>query len=368
MYFPFRRIQQSTLRNKEISKRLSWYIKVMMNKRPAKYLICKRIPIETDLKENEEKLWDEHDKKVIEFKKVYNKIATGDLKIEELTKPKKNLLDLKIELTKRMLTHCNFCERRCNINRSKGLVGYCQLDKNTYVSSWFHHWGEETPLIPSGTIFFSSCNFKCVFCQNYDISQLNPHGGIKVTEKELAKIEKRLRREGARNINFVGGEPTPNLHTIIGSLKFLEENVPLLWNSNMYCSEETMKILLEIIDIALPDFKYGNDNCGESLSNAKNYFEIVARNHKIMHDYPIDMIIRHLVIPNHLECCTKPILKWISKEIPRALVNIMRQYRPEFLVRYTSQYKEINRRVTEEEMKEAYKYAEKVGVCYKPIS
>jgi|YelNatPaOPRAMG01_1025707.scaffolds.fasta_scaffold21353_5 putative pyruvate formate lyase activating enzyme len=352
----------------EVKSRLSWYISVMRDEKPAKYLICKRVGAEFNPEDDMEELWREHEKRAMEFKKIYDEIREGKLSLNDLQTPKISFLDLKIEIVNRMLRECIFCERRCKVDR-RVKAGFCRLDANTYVSSWFHHWGEEAPLVPSGTIFFSSCNFRCVFCQNYDISQLHPHGGVKVNAEMLAKISTTLRREGVRNINYVGGEPTPNLHTIVSSLKYMNINVPLLWNSNMYCSDETMKILLEIIDIGLPDFKYGNDECAKRLSAAENYFKIVARNHKIMHDYPIDMIIRHLVMPNHIQCCTKPVLKWISENTPRAMVNIMEQYRPEYLVeKYPERYSDINRRVSWSEMNEAYEYAEKLGICYKPVS
>jgi len=370
MYFAFRPDALLVWRNREVRNRLSWYLSVMKNEKPAKYLICKRIPVEVKLEKlSEEELWEKHEVKAKEFKSIHGKIARGELKLEELPKPEVSFLDLKIELTKRMLTHCIFCERRCGVNRVKGEEGVCRLNSRSYVSSWFHHWGEEAPLVPSGTIFFSSCNFRCVFCQNYDISQVHPKGGILVTPKELARMQEILRKEGVKNINYVGGEPTPNLHTIVESLRYLEVNVPLLWNSNMYCSLETMKILLEIIDIGLPDFKYGNNECAKRLSMINNYFEIVSRNHKIMHDYGIDMIIRHLVMPSHIECCTKPVLAWIAKNLPRALVNIMGQYRPEFKVAWEpSKYPDIARRPSGKEMEEAFNYAEKLGICYKPVS
>jgi len=370
MYYALRPDAIFVWRNEEVKKRLSWYYRVMRNEKPAKYLICKRISADINLSDASEKeLWNEHERLSEIFRDIYNKVRDNKIDFSNLKETKNNFLDLKVELVKRILTHCTFCERRCGVNRAKGEKGFCRLDYKTYVASWFHHWGEEAPLVPSGTIFFGSCNFRCVFCQNYDISQVNPLGGIEVTPKELAKIQATLRREGVRNINYVGGEPTPNLHTIVESLKYLDVNVPLLWNSNFYCSIEAMKILLEIVDIGLPDFKYGNDDCAKRLSLVDNYFEIVSRNHKIMHDYGIDMIIRHLVMPNHIECCTKPILDWIAENLPRALVNIMGQYRPEYLVAWNpDKYPDIARRPSSKEMEEAFEYADKLGICYKPVS
>jgi putative pyruvate formate lyase activating enzyme len=179
---------------------------------------------------------------------------------------------------------------------------------------------------------------------------------------------KSLRAEGVLNINFVGGEPTPNLHTIVEALNQLDVNVPMLWNSNMYCSEEAMQILADLIDIWLPDFKYGNDKCAVRLSKVMRYFEVVARNHEFA-QLNGDMIIRHLVMPNHIECCTKPVLHWISEHCPRALVNIMSQYHPDYRVpAERSTYPDIARRPSAEEMRAAYRYADALGLVYSPVS
>ena len=219
-------------------------------------------------------------------------------------------------------------------------------------------------------VFFAGSGVLIHNCQNYDISQTEIYSGVEVTAKELAVIQKELRVNGARNINHVGGEPTPNLHTIVESLKYLDINVPQLWNSNMYLTVESMKILVDIIDIWLPDFKYGNNECAMRLSSAPKYFETVTRNLEIAIKHG-DMIIRHLVLPNHLECCTKPILKWIAKNLPKGkvLVNIMAQYRPEYLVaKHPSKWSEIARRPTHKEMVEAYSLAKSLGIAFEPVS
>jgi len=219
-------------------------------------------------------------------------------------------------------------------------------------------------------VFFAGNGILIHNCQNYDISQENIYGGVVVTPESLALIQKELRVKGAKNINHVGGDPTPNLHTIVNSLKFLDINVPQLWNSNMYLTNEAMDILVDLIDIWLPDFKYGNNKCALMLSSAPRYFEVVTRNLKAAIKYG-DMIIRHLVLPNHLECCTKPILKWIAENLPKdkVLVNIMGQYRPEFKVlRTPEKWPDITRRPTYEEMAEAYDYARRLGIVFEPVS
>ncbi len=352
----------------EVKRRLSHYYAVMKNYRPAKYLVVKKVDAEEDPANFETKeLWRLHRKLSELFKSIYSKIVEGKEELDEMPEPEHSFLDVKIELVRRMISKCCLCEWRCGVNRLKGEKGVCRLDSNARVASAFLHIGEEAPLVPSGTIFFTSCSFKCVFCQNWDIST-KPDNGRLVSPKELAVIAEGLRARGARNVNYVGGNPDQQLYTIIRSLKYMTTNVPLLWNSNMYLTVESMEILKDIIDIWLPDFKYGNDECALRLSKVKNYFKIVARNHKIACESG-DMIIRHLVLPNHVDCCTKPVLEWIAKNCPNALVNIMDQYRPEHLVlKYPDRYKDIARRLTLEEIKKAYEIADKLKIVYKPIS
>jgi len=356
--------------NPVVVERLRWYYDVMRDRKPAKFMICKRLDAGCDpSKLSLEELWKLHDDLSKEFGRVWSMICSDELSLDELPRPKFSYLDVKIEIAKRILLSCHFCEHRCGVNRLSGERGFCRLDYRTYVHSWFHHYGEEAPLVPSGTIFYGSCNFRCVFCQNWDISQEHPLDGVEVDAWRLALMQKELRKTGARNINHVGGEPTPNLHTILESLKYLDVNVPQLWNSNMYCSVETMKLLKDVIDIWLPDFKYGNNKCAERLSGIKNYWEVVTRNLKIAAE-SAPMIIRHLVLPNHIECCTRPVLKWIADNIKdKVLVNVMEQYRPEWLVsKYPEKWPDISRRLRSSEIEEAYAIARELGIVYEPVS
>lgn len=358
----------------EVKERLSHYYSVMKNEKPAKFLVVKKVSINIDPYSNDaslEELWIVHRKASEEFKKLYSEITSSANPFEALNKletPKYSYLDAKIALAYKLYSPCKLCERRCGALRSEGRPGVCLVDKDAIVHSYFHHMGEEAPLVPSGTIFYGGCNFKCVFCQNYDISQVSAREGERVTPRELAAIQAYLRRRGARNINHVGGEPTPHIPFIIESLKYLDVNVPQLWNSNMYMTLESIELLVDLIDIWLPDLKYGNNECAWRLSKIRNYFEVVTRNIKIAHD-TADIIIRHLVMPNHIECCTKPALEWIAKNTPRALVNVMEQYRPEHLVaKYPKMYPDIARRPTREEILTAYRIAEELGLVYKPVS
>ncbi|WP_252901811.1 hypothetical protein [Vulcanisaeta sp. JCM 14467] len=152
-----------------------------------------------------------------------------------------------------------------------------------------------------------------------------------------------------------------------------ELNVPMLWNSNFYMTVNSMKILRVIVDIHLPDFKYYNNNCAFRISRIPHYFEIVSRNHKLVYDWGEDMIIRHLVMPSHIEDDTKPLLRWIADNMPGVLVNIMDQYRPEYETdpnspRFNPEFRELARRPSREELMEVYRYARDLGLNFELIS
>ncbi|MEM4541634.1 MAG: radical SAM protein [Desulfurococcaceae archaeon] len=355
----------------EVKQRLSHYYRVMKNEIPAKFLVVKKVGVDVNPYSQDltlEELWNIHNKASTEFRSLYKDVVEQAEDISKYEEPKYSYLDVKVSIAYRLYSPCRLCERKCGALRSEGKPGVCLVDKEAIVHSYFHHMGEEAPLVPSGTIFYGGCNFKCVFCQNYDISQVNARNGDRVSPRELASIQAYLRRSGARNINHVGGEPTPHLPFILESLKYLDANVPQLWNSNMYMTLESTNLLVDVIDIWLPDLKYGNNECAWRLSKVRNYWEITTRNIKIAHDTG-DIIIRHLVLPNHIECCTRTALEWIAKNTPRALVNVMEQYRPEHIVaKYPKLYPDIARRPKREEIYVAYKIAEELGLVYKPVS
>jgi putative pyruvate formate lyase activating enzyme len=349
----------------EVVKRLSHYKAVFEGRAPAFYRVAKRIPAEFRQDADVEELLDIHRNYAKDFPKIYREFTVDNLgnKI-----PGVSYLDLKIQIAKKMLEKCFFCEWRCSVNRARGEKGVCGLDSRVRVATAFLHMGEEAPLVPSGTIFFTGCSFKCVYCQNWDIST-RVENGAEVTPQELADIAVKLYLRGAKNINYVGGNPDQQLHAILESLRYMDVNIPLLWNTNMYMSTEALELLLDIVDIWLPDFKYGNDACARRLSGVQRYFEVVSRNHKTVCEAGRDIIIRHLVLPGHVECCTKPVLEWISKNCSRALVNIMDQYRPEHLVaRFPERWREIARRPKPSEIREAYNYADKLGLAWREVS
>lgn len=358
MWKAFRPDALAVLKDGRARKSLARYFAVMEGQLPARFFVCKRVAVTVKLSAEDNELWNAHERGLKEFRGLLSRIDGGKAELEGLERPEVSLLDLKVELAKRILKSCHFCERRCGVDRTAGKVGVCEVGERSRVASEFMHHGEEPELVPSYTIFFNGCTFKCQYCQNWDISQF-PDSGVEVSPQTLAKLIESARKEGARNVNFVGGEPTPNLHTILEALNLCEVNVPSVWNSNMYMSLEAMKLLFGTQDVYLADFKYGNDECALRYSKVPNYFKVVARNHRLaLAD--AELIVRQLVLPENVECCTKPILEWISKNLgTMTRVNIMDQYRPEAKA---CEYPEISRGLKSEEFERALDIAREVGL------
>lgn len=270
---------------------------------------------------------------------------------------------LKKEITE-ILKSCELCERKCRVNREKVEEGYCKAPNHLLISSEFLHFGEKDFLVPSHTIFFMGCNFSCVYCQNWEISGWYEKG-YSITPKNLAEIIIRRIEQGAKNVNFVGGEPLPYLKNILEVLEILKErkvNIPIVWNSNFYHSKMVSEILNEIVDLYLSDFKYGNNRCARDLSKVENYFETVTRNLLSIDFGRADLCIRHLILPNHTQCCSFKILDWIKDNLKdKCLINLMDQYRPCFKAK---ERRDISRPVLPREFNSVIRKAEELRLNY----
>jgi len=331
---------------------LERYRGILSGREKAGYLKLKQYGVDFDQSLDDDRLWKLHRDEMSRF-------WAG-----ETGEGEKNLLDLKMELARRILKRCEFCERRCGVNRTGGERGHCGV-LEAHVSSDFLHMGEEPFLIPSYTIFFSGCTFDCVYCQNYDIST-DPEGGFYIEPVIMAdRIERRFRSErrewpyaGAKNVNWVGGDPTPNIYYIFQVLTHCRANIPQIWNSNMFLTVRSMELLDGVIDVYLTDFKYGNDECARRLSKVSDYVSVITRNHLIAAGQA-EVVIRHLVLPGHVECCSIPVLQWIRDNLRSVVVNVMSQYRPLYKAH---EYGEINRPLSKEEFSAVYSYARELGL------
>ena len=268
---------------------------------------------------------------------------------------------------------CTLCPHMCKVNREKANLGRCKATNKLMVALASLHMYEE-PCISgkngSGTIFFSKCNLSCMYCQNYEISQLG--NGKEITIEKLAKIMINLQEKNAENINLV--TPTMYVPLIIKAISIARKNgltIPILYNSNGYENVDTIKKLDGYIDIFLPDFKYYYNGLAKKYSKIENYFEVTTKailqmyrqvgSPKLNKDGIIEkgLIIRHLVLPNYIEN-SKNVLKWIYENIDKNVyVSIMAQYFPTYKAK---QDEKINRKLTKEEYSEIEEYVLKLGI------
>lgn len=258
---------------------------------------------------------------------------------------------------------CEICPHNCKVNRLEGKVGRCKAtDKVKIALASVHNF--EEPCISgtngSGTVFFSNCNLKCVFCQNYKISQQGL--GKEISIEELADIFIEQQNKKVENINLV--TPTMYIYHIIEAIKIARKkglNIPIVYNTNGYENVETIKKLNGYIDIYLPDLKYYDNDLAFKYSGVKNYFENATEAIKEMYNQvgtPVldengimkkGVIIRHLVLPNNLQN-SKDVLKWINDNIDnKVFVSVMAQYFP---THRAKDFPELNRKLTKEEYEE----------------
>jgi putative pyruvate formate lyase activating enzyme len=386
---------------------LSWYLEVAENRRPAKFRIAATLATQIDpVTSSEDALWAELNRLIPIFVGRWRAIRAGAPLPAAADGP--SLLEVCRELAYRMLSHCNFCPWNCSVDRMAGVkFGACKLASGSRVSSHFHHTGEELfyrGTEGSGTIFFTSCNMRCAFCQNGDIST-DKDNGEETDPRTLAAMAWTLRREGCHNINWVGGEVVIHLHAIVDAIALLGRdfqptqaelgrvrrtkadrlfwfdevpekamcegkfNAPMLWNSNFFMTLESMEILRVLTDVWLPDFKFGPGRCAMALAKTPWYWETVTRNLALISEWGEDYSIRHLVMPNHVECCTYPVLEWIAEHIPAAPVNVMAQFHPDnfcdpMSAKFRDRYAEIARRPSHAELNKSWRRARDLGLKF----
>ena len=272
------------------------------------------------------------------------------------------------------LENCQLCPRKCGVNRQKGEKGFCRAPVNPVIFSYHPHFGEEICLVGgkgSGTIFFSNCNLRCIFCQNWPISHEGK--GKEIQDEDLADMMLHLQKIGCHNINLV--TPTHVMPNITNATRIALKRglcLPLVYNTSGYECLEILKILDGIVDIYMPDMKYMDaDKAARYSAGASDYPEVtkkaIIEMHRQVGVLKLDhqgiavrgLMIRHLVMPNRV-AGTEKFVKWVSEGLPKSTyVNIMAQYRVEYKA---YDYPEIARGITAQEFLEAINSAEKYGL------
>ena len=273
----------------------------------------------------------------------------------------------------KQLEKCEICPHKCGINRNNNQIGRCK-SKNTVKIALYSTHDFEEPCISggkgSGTVFFSNCNMNCVFCQNYEISQLGK--GKEITIEELADIFLKQQEKGVENINLV--TPTSYAYQIVEAIKIARNNglrLPIVYNTNGYENVETIRALEGFVDIYLPDLKYFENDLALKYSKVDNYFEIATGAIKEMIKQvgvprfdangmmEKGVLIRHLVLPNCIEN-SKKVLSWLKENLPDDIyISIMAQYFPTYKAK---EDEKINRKLTSEEWDEIEDFVQEIGI------
>ncbi len=273
----------------------------------------------------------------------------------------------------RALMHgCRLCPRACGVDREAGETGECGVGADPVVSSYGPHFGEERPLVGrhgSGTIFLTGCNLKCIFCQNYDISHLRR--GRTVTVRELADLMLDLQRQGCHNINWV--TPTHQAPMLVEALARAREQglrAPVVYNCGGYESLEALRLLEGIVDIYMPDAKYGDNHTGARLSGVPDYWdrcrEALREMHRQVGDLRLDeegiaargLLVRHLVLPEG-RAGTEQVMAFLASLSADTYVNVMAQYHPEYRA---SEMPALRRGLTAAEYRKAVEAARSAGL------
>lgn len=280
----------------------------------------------------------------------------------------------RVDQAYKLFEHCRCCPRQCGVNRQNGEKGFCQAPLNPMIYSAHPHFGEEVPLVGtggSGTIFFSNCNLRCVFCQNWPISIQGR--GNEISDSKLADVMIKLQRIGCHNINLV--TPTHVMPNILSATRIAYRNglnLPLVYNTSGYERPEIVKLLDGIVDIYLPDIKYtDSDKASTYSSGASDYPDMSKKAVKEMYRQvgvlqtdangiaTRGLIIRHLVMPNRV-AGTRNLVAWIAENLSAdTYINIMSQYHVDYKA---YEYREISRGITVDEFLEAVNWARESGL------
>ena len=282
-------------------------------------------------------------------------------------------LEQRVAASYNHLSICDVCPLECSADRISGKLGVCRTGIKAKVNSFCPHHGEEDPIRGwrgSGTIFFTRCNLKCQYCQNHGISQID--SGEEVSPDDMAKMMLRLQSYGCHNINFVS--PSHVVPQIIAAVMIAVKAglfIPLVYNSGGFDSLTMLALLDGIIDIYMPDMKYGDSTIAQKYSKIPNYPMVnqaaVREMHRQVGDLIIDrnglavrgLLVRHLVLPESL-AGTKEIVNFLAEEISKdTYLNLMDQYRPSY---HADQYPELNRQVLQIEYQEAINMAINAGL------
>ena len=219
---------------------------------------------------------------------------------------------------------CRLCEVRCGVDRLADERGPCGAGRQARVYNAFVHLGEEPELSPCLAVFLTGCNFRCAFCSDGEYVD-DPGRGVLL---DPAAVASRAADTGVRTVEFVGGLPDVNLLSVAHCAERLPPGVDVAINTNGWFTPEALDAMAGWVRWLIPDLKFGPSRCAEDLAEVAAYWPTVTRNLLLAREAGFDLLIRHLLMPGHLDCCTRPVLAWLAEHLPDTRINLMTGYRP----------------------------------------
>lgn len=267
--------------------------------------------------------------------------------------PRSAMARERLAAAKAALLECRLCAHECGVNRFLGTAGLCHAGARARVFSAQIEVSDELELIPTFAIAFSGCDLRCDFCITGRESW-NARAGDLAAPARIAEAANAALARGARTIMFLGGEPTVHLPTALEIVAELPDGATLIWKTNAHGTAIARRLLEDLFDIWVADYKFGNDNCANRLAAVPNYQSVVREN-LLWADRHSRLIVRHLLMPGHVDCCWAPVAAWLAQELPEVKVNLRTGFWPAW---QSKRHPELNRTATGDEIRQALDTAE----------
>jgi putative pyruvate formate lyase activating enzyme len=250
------------------------------------------------------------------------------------------------------LADCRFCAHECGVNRLVGVAGLCHAGAEARIFSAQVEVSDELELIPTFAIALSGCDLRCDFCITGGPSW-NPRLGEPLRLANLVERANAALAKGARTVMILGGEPTVHLHTALEIVAALPDDAKLVWKTNAHGSAQARELLDDMFDVWLADYKFGNDACAQRLAKVSDYVRVVRENLLWANEHS-ELIVRHLLMPGHIECCWRPVAEWLAENLPGVKVNLRSGFWPAW---HAARHSELRGTVSKLENESALKIA-----------
>lgn len=284
-------------------------------------------------------------------------ICTLPSMISRTTQTRRALALERSRLARAMLADCRLCAHDCGVNRLAGEFGLCRAGDEPRFFSAQTEVSDELELIPTFAIALSGCDLRCDFCIT-GAESWNPRAGENFNAADIAKKAKAALRNGARTIMVLGGEPTIHLPAALEMVAELPDSAKLVWKTNAHGSAQARELLDGMFNVWLADFKFGNDDCARRLAKISNYTQVVQEN-LLWADAHSELIVRHLLMPGHIDCCWQPVAEWLAENLPGVKVNLRSGFWPAWK---SARHLELRGTVSAEETDRAGQIAEFCGL------